>query len=282
MRIELSRFDDKGTVSASYLDMSPAEIAEIVRNAHEVSRLRRAGQPYEDALNQLDGAFENVSIKTGPAMPTELAVTPDLVDSYAALRSSSQADTTDTSRVSVSRDALDAVGTALEDAVTNKQTQWKWVSTRRGDGLEVKSQDASAVLQKLSQITRDAGAPNIKEAMANYPIQFCAAFASLVQEEELERERTKPSTTIVNLDNGDGQTMMSVVAPVGMSEEKVRLAVQHAVQTAALKGQDVDGIATLLQSSGFEPVEHMTVEVPPLPRDSDDDEDLFSDKPSPM
>jgi hypothetical protein len=275
MRIELSRFDDNGAVSASYLDLSPAEISAIVSRAHEVTRLRREGQPYEDALSQLDGAFEGVVVKTGPVVPTDATVTPNLVDSYAALRKSSAADQADDERVSVSREALDTVGTALQEAVTIESAAWKWVSSRRGVGVEVKSQDASAVLEKLAVIARDAGAPSIKEAMAKYPIQFGAAFAALVEEEERERTRSESSTTIVHLDNDDGVTMMSIVAPAGMSEEGVRSAVQEAV----VKGVDVDRIASLLQGSGFQPVEHVTVAVPPPPRDCEGDDDF--DAPTP-
>ncbi|CAN7752565.1 hypothetical protein [Duganella sp. LjRoot269] len=274
MRIELSRFDDNGAVSATYLDLTPAEMAAIVGRAHEVARLRRDGQPYEDALTQLDGAFEGVSVKTGPAIAAETSVTPSLVDSIAALRQSTASDQADERRVSVSRDALDAVDTALQEAVSPGKADWKWVSTRRGESVEVKSQDAADVLRKMSQVTRDAGAPTIKEAMAKYPLQFSAAFAALVEEEE--RERSERSTTIVHLsDEQNGETMMSIVAPAGMSEEAVR----DVVQAAVIKGGDVDGIAAQLHASGFEPVEHVTVVVPPPPRD--DEGDNF-DSPSPL
>lgn len=264
MRIELSNFDDSGTVSATYLELTPAEMASIVSRAHEVARLRREGQPYEDALTQLDGAFVGVAVKTGPAMPADATVTPNLVDSIAALRDSTADDQLDQGRVSVRRDALDAVGAALQVAVAPAPTDWKWVSSRRGESVEVKSQDAAAVLKKMNQVAREAGAPSLKEAMAKYPIQFSAAFAALVEEEE--RDRSERSTTIVHLsDEQSGETMTSIVAPYGMSE----VAVRNAVQAAVVKGGDVDGIAAQLQAVGFEPVEHVTVSVPPPPRDEE-------------
>ncbi|MFJ1470253.1 hypothetical protein [Massilia orientalis] len=267
MRIEVNRFDNQGTVSASFVELSQEQLQEIVQRAHEVARLRREGQPLDTALDGLDIAMVSAQVleptnasdsaKSSASAPS----TTQLVDAFAALRRSVKPSGPADGTVVVSEAALDAVGDALRAAVDGGAvTAWKWnkVAAPGTSGEEVQSYDLNKVLEKMSQAAALGGAPSAKEAMANYPLLFCQAFAQLVEQEEKERERNAHATTIVHLDSGDGQSTLSLGAPAGMSELDVRAAVQAAVASAG----NYEDIPKQLASAGFEQIEQITVSLP--------------------
>lgn len=278
MRIELNRFDNQGAVSASFVELSQEEIQEIVQRAHEVTRLRREGQPLDAALDGLDGALVSAqAIEPGPAAtdakPT-VPVTTKLVDAFTALRNSVKPSQPADGTVVVSQTALDAVGEALRAAVDGGGVSaWKWTKVAEpGAGQEVQSYDLQKVLEKMNQAAALGGAPTVKEAMAKYPLLFCQVFADLVAQEDKIRERNAYATTIVHLDNGDPSSMVSLGAPAGMSEMDVRAAVQAAVTSAG----SYENISKQLVGAGFEQIEQIVVSVPAPPAD---DFDLEPDAP---
>jgi hypothetical protein len=264
MRIELNRFDKQGAVSASFVELSPEQLQEIVQRAHEVARLRREGQPLDAALDGLDSAMVSAQVME-PAGKTDevkakVPATIDLVDAFAALRRSVKPSEPADGNVVVSQAALDAVGDALRAAVDGGGVSaWKWNKVAMpGAGQEVQSYDLNKVLEKMSQAAALGGAPSAKEAMAKFPLLFCQTFAQLVEQDEKERERNAQATTIVHLDNGDGRSMVSLGAPAGMSELDVRAAVQAAVASAG----NYEDIPKQLVGAGFEQIEQITVALP--------------------
>jgi hypothetical protein len=265
MRIEVNRFDNQGAVSASFVELSKEQLQEIVQRAHEVARLRREGQPLDAALDGLDSAMVSAQVLE-PTSASDNAkapppVTTQLVDAFAALRRSVKPNEPADGTVVVNQDALDAVGDALRAAVDGGAVSaWKWnkVAAPGASGQQVQSYDLNKVLEKMSQAAALGGAPSAKEAMTKYPLLFCQAFAQLVEQEEKERERNAHATTIVHLDNGDGQSMVSLGAPAGMSELDVRAAVQAAVASAG----NYEDIPKQLASAGFEQIEQITISLP--------------------
>jgi hypothetical protein len=272
MRIELNRFDSQGAVSTSFVELSPEEIQQIVQRAHEVSRLRREGQPLDAALDGLDSAMVNAKVmepadQAGQAKPAVQATT-HLVDAFAALRESVKPSDPADGTVVVSQAALDAVGDALRAAVDGGSVSaWKWtkVATPATSGQEVQSYDLSKVLETMSKAAALGGAPSAKEAMAKFPLLFCQTFAQLVEQEERDRERNAHATTVVHLDNRDGQSLVSLGAPAGMSELDVRAAVQAAVASAG----NYEDIPKQLAAVGFEQLEQITVSLPAMGDDFD-------------
>jgi len=271
MRIELNRFDNQGAVSTSVVELSQEEIQQIVQRAHEVARLRREGQPLDAALDGLDSAMVSAQVMepagvSDQAKPPVPATTP-LVEAFAALRKSAMPSDAADGTVVVSQAALDAVGDALRAAVDGGgSSAWKWtkVATPGTEGQEVQSYDLQKVLETMSQAAALGGAPSVKEAMAKFPILFCQTFAKLVEQEDRDRERSTEATTIVHLDNGDGEPV-SLGAPPGMSEQDVRAAVQAAVASAG----SYEEIPKQLAGVGFEQIEQITVSLP-APGDDDD------------
>ena len=272
MRIEVNRFDNQGAVSTSFVELSQEEVQQIVQRAHEVARLRREGQPLDAALDGLDSAIVSAQVME-PAGASDEAkssapVTTHLVDAFAALRRSVKPSDPADGTVVVSQAALDAVGDALRAAVDGGVVSaWKWnkVDAPGSSGQEVQSYDLNKVLEKMSQAAAMGGAPSAKEAMTKYPLLFCQAFAQLVEQDEKERERNAHATTIVHLDNGDGQSMVSLGAPAGLSELDVRAAVQAAVASAG----SYEDIPKQLASAGFEQIEQITVSLPAPGDDAD-------------
>jgi len=276
MRIELNRFDNQGAVSTSVVELSQEEIQEIVQRAHEVARLRREGQPLDAALDGLDSAMVSAQVmeRAGASEQGKPAVpaTTHLVDAFAALRKSVKPSEAGDGTVVVSQAALDAVGDALRAAVDGGgASAWKWtkVAAPGTAGQEVQSYDLQKVLETMSQAAALGGAPNVKEAMAKFPLLFCQTFAQLVEQEDRDRERSTLATTIVHLDNGDGEPV-SLGAPPGMSEQDVRAAVQAAVASAG----SYEEIPKQLAGVGFEQIEQITVSLP-APGDDPDLEPEF-------
>ena len=273
MRIELTRFDNQGAASTSFVELSQEDIQAIVQRAHDVTRLRREGQPLDAALDGLDSAMVKAQVME-PAGAADQAKQPvqatvQLVDAFAELRKSAKPSEPDDGNVVVSRAALDAVGEALRAAADSGGTSaWKWtkVASPSPAGQEVASQDLTRVLELMSQAAALGGAPSAREAMTKYPLLFCQAFTQLVEEEEKARERSANATTIVHLDNGDPQATVSLGAPAGMSEMDVRAAVQAAVARAG----NYEDIPKQLAGAGFEQLEQITVSLPA----PDDDFDL--------
>jgi len=273
MRIELNRFDSQGAVSTSFVELTQEQIQEIVQRSEEVTRLRRAGQPLDAALDGLDSAMVSAQVMepVGEAVAVKAPVpaTTSLVEAFAALRESAQKGTSPDGTVVVSQKAMDAVGEALQAAVAGGGVSaWKWtkVAAPGQSGAEVQSYDLQAVMEKMSQAAALGGAPSAKEAMAKFPLLFCQSFAALVLEEQTARERSANATTVVHLDNGNPQAMVSLSAPAGMSEQDVRAAVQVAVASAA----NYDDIPARLAGAGFEPIEHITIDLPAPPSDESD------------
>lgn len=263
MRIELTRFDNQGAASTSFVELSQEDIQAIVQRAHDVTRLRREGQPLDAALDSLDSAM----VKAQVMEPTDAAdqakqpvpATVQLVDAFAALRKSAKPSEPDDGNVVVSRAALNAVGEALRAAADGGGVAaWKWRKAPSAAGQEVASQDLNRVLELMSQAAALGGAPSAREAMAKYPLLFCQAFTKLVEEDEKARERSVNATTIVHLDNGDPQSTVSLGAPAGMSEIDVRAAVQAAVARAG----NYEDIPKQLAGAGFEQLEQITVSLP--------------------
>lgn len=272
MRIELSRFDSQGAVSASFVELTQEQIQEIVQRSAEVARLRRAGQPLDAALDGLDSAMVSAQVME-PAgessIQTAVPATTSLVQAFAALRESAQPAADGT--VVVSQKALDAVGEALQAAVDGGGVSaWKWtrVPAAGQSGQEVQSYDLQAVMEKMSQAAALGGAPSAKEAIAKFPLLFCQTLADLVREDEQQalRERSANATTIVHLDNGNPNQVVSLSAPAGMSELDVRAAVQVAVASAG----NYHDIPAKLAGAGFEQIEHITVSLPAPPGDDND------------
>jgi len=270
MRIELNRFDSQGVVSTSFVELTQEQIQEIVQRSEEVTRLRRAGQPLDAALDGLDSAMVSAQVMEPAGEASPAAVVPastSLVQAFAALRASAQP--TDDGNVVVSQKAIDAVGLALQAAVDGGGVSaWKWTKVPAlGQSVqEVHSQDLQAVMEKMSRAAALGGAPSAKEAMAKYPLLFCQAFADLVKEEQTMREHSAHATTIVHLDNGSPEGMVSLSAPAGMSEQEVRAAVQLAVTSSG----KYDEIPRKLAGAGFEQIEHITVSIPAPPGDDHD------------
>jgi len=280
MRIELNRFDSLGAVSTSFVELTQEQIQEIVQRSEEVTRLRRAGQPLDAALDGLDSALVSAQVMEtageASSVKTAASATTSLVQAFAALRESAQPAADGT--VAVSQKSLDAVGEALQAAVAGGGVSaWKWTkaAVQGQSGQEVHSQDLQAVMEKMSRAAALGGAPSAKEAMANYPLMFCQAFAELVREEQTMRERSANATTIVHLDNGNPHEVVSLSAPVGMSEQDVRAAVQVAVANAG----NYNDIPGKLAGAGFEQIEHITVSLPAPP--GDDNEQDFDLAPAP-
>lgn len=273
MRIELTRFDNQGAASTSFVELSQEDIQAIVQRAHDVTRLRREGQPLDAALDGLDSAMVKAQVMepndTADQVKQPVPATVQLVDAFAALRKSAKPSEPDDGNVVVSRAALDAVGEALRAAADGGGVAaWKWtkVASPSTAGQEVASQDLNRVLELMSQAAALGGAPSAREAMAKYPLLFCQAFTKLVEEDEKARERSVNATTIVHLDNGDPQSTVSLGAPAGMSEMDVRAAVQAAVARA----ENYEDIPKQLAGAGFEQLEQITVSLPA----PDDDLDL--------
>lgn len=272
MRIELTRFDDHGAASTSFVELSQEDIQAIVQRAHDVTRLRREGQPLDAALDGLDSAMVKAQVME-PAGAADQAKQPvpataHLVDAFAALRNSVKPGESDDGNVVVSRAALDAVGEALRAAADGGGVAaWKWtrVASPSTAGQEVASHDLNRVLELMSQAAALGGAPSAKEAMTKYPLLFCQAFAQVVEEEERARERSANATTIVHLDNGNPQSTVSLGAPAGMSELDVRAAVQAAVARAG----NYEDIPKQLAGAGFEQLEQIVVSLPAMGDDFD-------------
>lgn len=260
MRIELNRFDDLGAVSISFVELSQEDIQEIVQRAHEVARLRREGRSLDAALEGLDSAMVSAQVME-PASTTDqakasLPAIAQIDDAFAALRRSVKPCEPADGTVVVSQAALDAVGDALRAAVGGGGVSaWKWNKVAL-PGAE--AYDLSKVLEKMSHAAALGGAPSAKEAMVKFPLLFCQAFAQLVDQDEKELQRNAQATTIVHLDNGDGQSMVSLGAPVGMSELDVLAAVQSAVASAG----NYENIPKQLIGAGFEQIEQITVSLP--------------------
>lgn len=271
MRIELSRFDNQGAVSTSFVELSQEQIQEIVQRAHEVAHLRREGQSLDAALDGLDSAMVSAQVLApagaGNQAKAPVPATTHLVDAFAALRKSAASSDLAEGTVVVSRAALDAVGDALRAAVDGGGVStWKWTKVAAPAGQDVQSYDLQKVLETMSQAAALGGAPSAKEAMAKHPLLFCQTFSQLVEQEERARERSAQATTIVHLDNGDAHSTVSLGAPAGMSEMDVRAAVQAAVATAG----NYAAIPKQLVDAGFEQIEQVTISLPAL----DDDFDL--------
>jgi D-mannonate dehydratase len=272
MRIELNRFDNQGAVSTSFVELTQEEVRDIVQRAHDVTRLRREGQPLDNALDSLDQAMVNAkAIESAPvADPVKPAVpaTTHLVDAFATLRKSVKPNELADGTVVVSQAALDAVGDALRAAVDGSGvSSWKWTKVAApGAAQEVQSHDLQRVLEMMSRAASLGGAPSVKEAMTQYPLLFCQAFSQLVEQDERAREQNANATTIVHLDNGDPRSMVSLGAPAGMSEMDVRAAVQAAVVASG----NYEDIPKQLAGAGFEQIEHITINVPAGPADDFD------------
>ncbi|MEX5747541.1 hypothetical protein [Massilia sp. X63] len=273
MRIEVNQFGSGGAVSTSFVELSQEQIQEVVKRAHDVARLRQQGQPLDAVLDGLSDVLTEAQILAAPAessrAPAALPVTTGLVDAFAALRASARPSTAGDGTAVVSQAALDAVGDALRAAVDGGGVQeWKWkrVAAPAMGGQEVQSHDLQKVLEKMSQAAALGGAPTVREALTNHPLLFCQAFADLVAQGERVAERDAHATTVVHLDNGDPNSMVTLGAPAGMSELDVRAAVQAAVVSAG----DYAGIPRELVGAGFEPIEQITVSVPAPPLDDFD------------
>jgi hypothetical protein len=272
MRIELNRFDNQGAVSTSFVELTQEEVQEIVQRAHDVTRMRREGQSLDNVLDRLDKAMVSAQvIESAPesgqaksAVPT----TTNLVDAFASLRNSVKPSDAADGTVVVSQAALEAVGDALRASVDGGGvSSWKWTKVAAPSAAqEVQSHDLQRVLETMSRAASLGGAPSVKDAMAMYPLLFCQTFAQLVEQDERLREQNVHATTIVHLDNGDPQSMVSLGAPAGMSEMAVRAAVQEAVARAG----NYEDIPKHLAGAGFEQVEHITVSVPAAPEDDFD------------
>lgn len=271
MRIELNRFDSQGAVSTSYVELTQEQIQEIVQRSEEVTRLRRAGKPLDAALDGLDSAMVSAQVMEPASEALTLAkavpATTSLVQAFATLRESAQPSSDGT--VVVSQKALDAVSEALQAAADGSgASAWKWtkVLAPGQSGQEVHASDLQAVMEKMSKAAALGGAPSAKEAMAKFPLLFCQAFAEVVREEQTMREQSAHATTIVHLDNGGPDAMVSLSAPAGMSEQEVRAAVQLAVTSAG----NYDDIPSRLAGAGFEQIEQITVSLPAPPGDDND------------
>lgn len=279
MRIDVNRFDSHGVVSTSFVELTQEQIQDIVQRSEEVTRLRRAGQSLDAALDGLDSAMVSAQVMepAGEAAPAAVVpATTSLVQAFAALRESAQP--AGDGNVVVSQKAIDAVGLALQAAVDGGGVSaWKWtkVSAPGQSAQEIQSQDLQAVMEKMSRAAALGGAPSAKEAMAKYPLMFCQAFAELCREEQTMRERSANATTIVHLDNGSPEAMVSLSAPAGMSEQDVRAAVQLAVTSSG----NYDDIPKKLAGAGFEQIEHITVSLPAPPGDDNDMEFGLDDAP---
>jgi hypothetical protein len=280
MRVELSRFDSQGAVSTSFVELTQELVQEIVQRSEEVTRLRRAGQSLDAALDGLDSAMVSAQVlkpsNEEAPVKTALPATKSLVQAFATLRGSAQPAADGT--VVVSQESLDAVGEALQAAVVGDGVSaWKWTKVPAQDqsGQEVQSQDLQAVMEKMSKAAAVGGAPSAKEAMAKYPLLFCQAFAELVRDEQAMRERNANATTIVHFDNGNPNQVVSLSAPAGMTEQDVRAAVQVAVASAG----NYNDIPTRLAGAGFEQIEHITVSLPAPPGDDHDMGFDFDDAP---
>lgn len=276
MRIELNRFDSQGAVSTSFVELTQEQIQEIVQRSEEVTRLHRAGQPLDAALEGLDSAMVSAQViepaSEAVAVKAAVPATTSLVEAFAALRESALKGASPDGTVVVSQKAMDTVGVALQAAVAGGGVSaWKWtkVVAPGQSGSEVQSYDLQSVLEKMSKAAALGGAPNVREAMAKFPILFCQSFADLVEQQEKARERSANATTVVHLDNGNPQAVVSLSAPAGMSEHEVRAAVQVAVASAA----NYDDIPARLAGAGFEQIEHIAIALPAPPGD-DFDPDL--------
>lgn len=261
MRIEVNQIGEQGVVSSSYVELSPEQLSAIVKRAQEVTRLHRAGQPLNEALEHLDDALVSAQVmqQDGPTHITssEVPVTPELVEAFSVLRESA-ANGAAEDQVVVSRAALENLGQAMRAAIAvGSALEWKWVHVVNSNAPDVLSQDLQAVLEKMAEVAKLGGAPSVREAMTKYPMLFCAAFANLVEEESRDRLRATSATTIVHVDNEDGLTQLTMVAPPGMGDAEVRKAVQAVVIEAA----DFDDIENRLMKSGFSQVEHVTVDI---------------------
>lgn len=276
MRIEVNQFGSQGEVHTSFVELSQEKIQEIVNRAHDVARLRQQGQPLDAVLDGLSNVLTESQVLTAaPAKRRDaseaLPVTTGLVDAFAALRASARPSTAGDGTAVVSQVALDAIGEALRAAVDGGGVQeWKWkrVAPPPMGGLEVHSYDLQKVLEKMSQAAALGGAPTVREALTNHPLLFCQALADLVAQDERMSARDAHATTVVHLDNGDPNSMVTLGAPAGMSELDVRAAVQAAVVSAG----DYAGIPQQLVGAGFEPIEQITVSVPAPPADDFNDE----------
>ncbi|MGX9221784.1 hypothetical protein ACWV27_25805 (plasmid) [Massilia varians] len=271
MRIEVNQFGSQGDVRTSFVELSQEQIQDIVKRAHDVARLRQQGQPLDAVLDGLsDVLTESQVLAAAPAAPREVAtalpITTGLVDAFSALRASARLSTAGDGTAVVSKAALDAVGEALRAAVDNGGAQeWKWarVAAPAVGGQEVHAYDLQKVLEKMSKAAALGGAPTVREALTNHPLLFCQALADLVAQDERMSARDAHATTVVHLDNGDPTSMVTLGAPVGMSELDVRAAVQAALISAG----DYAGIPQQLVGVGFELIEQITVSVPALPVD---------------
>lgn len=263
MHIELNTFDASGAVSTSLVELTAEQIGAIVQRAHEVTRLRRAGASIDAALDSLDGALVHACVmEQGVHSATAQVAVSDLKIQYQALAESAIAEGCPEGQVRVSKSALDALGASVSSGeYASAGVEWKWVTVQH---KTMQSQDLSHVLAKMGEAAKLGGAPSATEAMKRYPLLFCQAFAELTAEAQREAHG---NTRVVHVDNGQGETLLSMGAPMDMDEESVKCAIQDAVGHAE-KLEDIEG---LLAERGFDRIEHIHVEAWPVPGEAMDE-----------
>lgn len=257
MRIELSTFGGEGAHTGSYVELTPEQISAIVQKAHAVSRLHRSGQSLDNALIDLDGALVAANMmeanpeRVPPAQSA--SVTPGLIEAFSVLRKSATNEGCVDGQVTVLKQALDNVGTALRSAMASSATaEWKWIRIPSGRATEVRSLDMEELMTMVAKAASMGGAPTIKEAMEKHPLLLFQAFETLCEQKIAEREG---STTVLHVQSDGGD--VSLTAPFGMKEADIRTAVETAVMGAGTIGD----IEERLIAAGFERIEEVIVAV---------------------
>lgn len=262
MRIEINHFDQQGTIGTDVLDLSAEQVTAIVARARDLAILRRAGKPIARALDQLDDALMSANVIKGDEKPAEVsgkaAQAPELLEAYRDLKESAVDGPEDDDTVTVSRAALDGMGAALAAAVTaSAQLQWQWKPAQHS----VTHISTDRVLERMAQIVKMSGAPDIHEAMTKFPVEFCQVYESLVDEDHRQRAAAPGATKLVNLMGEDGESVVQMLAPPGLTGPGIQAAVERALGEMS-PSDDVDALCNKLIGAGYGHVEHITVEMP--------------------
>lgn len=271
MRIEINQFDQKGEIGTGHLELDEEQLSAIVSRARQIAMLRREGKPLADALADLDSALVSAQVlpAAAPSDKTGEKITPDLVTAYSELKGS-VVEGDDASTVTVSRAALDFLGVAIRSGMRRVRVpEWTWRAAEGSSVSELGQEDLDRVLARMAQVAKLGGAPTIEEAFAKYPMQFMEAYAAQKAEDDRERANAPGATSLVHLYNRDGAAMQTMLVPAGMNGEQAKAAVETALGHLT-ETDDIDALANQLIAVGFEPVEHVSVEVV-LPSEQVDD-----------
>lgn len=270
MRIDLNTFDNMGgVVSSAHLELTLEQISLIVNQAHQLSHLHQAGLPIEHALDTLDETFASCDVTA----QADIASGSSLNTSIDDLMQSADITGCAGDQVVVSLRALGNVRNAAKQSlIDHAAVEWKWVGGANNvtaPAAVVDSQRMGDVLALMTRATACGGQITVEEAMKQYPVEFCDAFSRLVEEEMQENRTARTSTTtVVHVDNSDGENILVMLAPDGMTED----AIKHTLRAAVQADENIYNLHTTLAGQGFSMAENVVIDIGERCDDTDDEQ----------